>query len=399
MDFLNLQITSHHVAEKDATVSFAGFTFIRTHKASDPKGFCRLYLSNGIMTVELFPSKSLTIGQAWEGERPVFWNLPIHSLPDMSGFDLANDLLFIRNEPRRGFKWIEGYMGGIELLGLENWGMPWTDPRTGKFYSLHGEVNTIAVPTIELKISARHASVHGAFVVRSFEGPEELPRYERGEGLFSVARTIVLESGAHGLVCKDEITNISDLPRSADWGYHVTFRPEEGAALLIPSSVAKKRFGGPFDDSIETWKAAKDQNHREEYGVIHQGLKFAHESSFGCDMAQALLLYPAGFGTRLSFPPSPYCQSWISMGGKGSSEFCRLDGKSILHNSWDGIGLEFGASSLDHDGFIDPSVPQRTLQPGETMTIPLAVDLLAPTQANTLASEIRQFNSTRKKLL
>jgi hypothetical protein len=398
MDSLQLCLSAHHVAvAAPARIAFAGFCLERRLLKGDPPGFCRLYLSNGVVKVELLPSKGLTVGEAWCGREQIFWTPPIPRLQDMSGYDLTNDSMLVNGESRKGFKWLESYMGGIELLGLENWGAPWTDPATGRFLSLHGQANCIPVPAVDVEMTADYAEVRGRALVRTFEGGSG-PWHERGEARFTVTRAVRLEREANGLACTDRIENVGPAPGVPDWGYHITFKPVAGAEWLTPSRLVRQRFGGSFPDTIETWRPAKTPLKREEYGIIHQGLKTTAGALNGRGGVQTLLLYPSGRGIRLAFPQPRYCQSWLSMGGKGSREFCRPDGTSILFNAWNGIGCEIGASALDHDGFEDPAVPPRTLQPGEALEIPLRIDVLKPAQARKLAAEIREYSAGRRKL-
>ncbi len=42
----------------------------------------------------------------------------------------------------------------------------------------------------------------------------------------------------------------------------------------------------------------------------------------------------------------------------------------VFKRNWDGQGIEIGSSALDHDGNVDPEVPEtRALEPGESLEI------------------------------
>jgi hypothetical protein len=66
--------------------------------------------------------------------------------------------------------YIKTFTGGVELLGLGNWGMHFTDPGTGEVNVIHGEVSHIPVEQISVTISDRELNVQGSLTVRTFKG-------------------------------------------------------------------------------------------------------------------------------------------------------------------------------------------------------------------------------------
>ena len=67
-------------------------------------------------------------------------------------------------------------------------------------------------------------------------------------------------------------------------------------------------------------------------------------------------------------------------GGAFSSEFTLAKtGEPLFTKNWDGMGIEIGASALDHDENTDPAVPvANPLQPNEKFTNLTQLDFFAP---------------------
>ena len=88
--------------------------------------------------------------------------------------------MFINGEQLSGFRWIETFTGGIEMCGLNNWGMPFTDKKNKTLLSLHGEVSNIPVNNIYVEISGSGLEIIGTFHFRTFKGNNSVPWYKRG---------------------------------------------------------------------------------------------------------------------------------------------------------------------------------------------------------------------------
>ncbi len=108
-------------------------------------------------------------------------------------------------------------------------------------------------------------------------------------------------------------------------------------------------------------------------------------------MAYSILIHPDQTGLKVSFPLSPYFQTWYCNGGENSNEFTRVsDGKPLFEKNWDGIGIEFGSSALDHNGNTDQSIPEQALlQPGSSIIIPLSIDFVKGNELLLLSDKIQ----------
>lgn len=386
-----------YLDKESSRIEHAGFEVTLLHRPADPPRMNRLLLSQKDWSVELLPGKGLTLSEAFYQNRPIFWDPPA-PLFDPDTLALTSDEILIEGVSAPGAAYLKTYTGGIEFLGLSNWGMHVTDPATGKIQALHGEVGLIPAETVSVRLTSDSLELTGVLPVRTFQGDSDLPWYERGELLYEVTRTLRLEKGAPTLWLFDTMTNVATEALTPDWGYHVTLRPEQGAQLLIPSRSVQNRNGEPVPQDHEVWKPAERNEQRVEHGIIHKGLRASSGLIEGRDMARIVLQYPDGPGIAVAVPPAPYFQTWFCAGGAGSTEFTYADGTPVLHKNWDGQGIEFGSSALDHDGNIDPAVSYTpSLAPGASYTIPLRLDVLPPEATHSLVEEIRVYNQQHRK--
>lgn len=370
-----------------------GFQISIFHQDGDPSKAHRVRIRNKHMEVEFFPSKGLTIAQAWVQDQALFWEAP-RGLDDTEDLDLWSDEISIDGQAAPGFTFLKTLIGGLEFYGLTNWGMPVTVK--GKNELLHGETSNIPVGEILFGSDQdEQCWIQASFIYRTFEGDKQLPWYERGAALYKVTRKYTLPASCCEILVEDSIKNVSASIQRPDWGYHITLRPEEGAKLLVPSKQVQERGGGAMPADIETWLEAEDASVRTETGIIHKDL-LVNQSEAGPDSVVSLLKYPDGTGLALSVPPSPYFQTWFCNGGKGSKQFTDHKGESILLKNWDGMGLEIGSSALDHNGNIDKTVSyDPDLSPGVSRTIQLKIQCLDEDEVIHLKKTILNYMSSR----
>jgi hypothetical protein len=215
----------------------------------DPVNANRIRISIPEVEVELLPSKGLSLGQAWIKGKPVFWEAPVN-IPDTETIDLWSDEVCINGIPAKGFTFLKTFVAGIEFYGLRNWGMP--VEKDGKLELLHGETSNIPVSTIQYSVENDACNIQASFNYNTFEGDIDNPWYKRGEALFRVTRKLILTKGSFKIKIEDTIENISNRMLIPDWGYHITFRPEEGARYLVPSRSVSERGGNILPDDLET---------------------------------------------------------------------------------------------------------------------------------------------------
>lgn len=390
LQVFNLRDLSLNITNK---LELNGFHIEVFHKEGDPGSANRIKVWNEDMEVEFLPSKGLSISQAWVGGKAIFWEAPIY-LVDTETLDLWSNEISINGQASPGFTFLKTLVGGIELYGLRNWGMP--VEVKGKTELLHGETSNIPVSEILLGSDGdEQCWIQASFIYRNFEGDKHLPWYERGKAIFKVTRKYTILSNRKEIVVEDSLENMSSEIQCPDWGYHITFRPENGAKLLVPSKLVEERGGNSLPGDIETWHPAEDPTLRTETGIIHKNL-LVDKSESGSEKVVSLLKYPDHRALAVSVPPSPYFQTWFCNGGKGSKEFTDSKGESILLKNWDGLGLEIGSSALDHNGNIDKTVAYESdLKPGASLFIQIKIKWLDEPDLKSLERIINQYNQDR----
>lgn len=366
------------------------------HLKRDAVGMNRIFVSGRDLKVELFPTKGLSVGQVYYKGRPFFWNAPV-DLPDVNTLDLQDSSVVIDGVRTRGVQFLKTLIGGIELYGLRNWGMHYTDPETGEFHPLHGETSNIPVDSVVVSTRETGITIRGYMTVRDYGESGPGYWYRQGKPLYKVIRSISFQHGVPEILVEDEITNTTELELVPSIGYHITLYPERGCEIAIPSRTVENRSDGTLPINHNIWPPSTDENNRTEVGVIRKGLKSFKDPDTDKEMVQSLVVYPDGTGTVMETPNFPYYQSWLCSGGQGSNEFTDLDGVSLLTRNWDGIGIEFGSSALDHDGNIDTTVNQNfVLPPGRSIGIPIRVRLTNKMETTRIFTEIQAFNANSK---
>lgn len=347
-----------------------GFRIAIFHRAGDPVTANRITISSGKTKIELLPSKGLSLSQAWMANRQLFWDAPI-GLPDTEDLDLWSDEVLINGSPAHGFTFLKTMVAGVELYGLKNWGMP--KEKEGNLELLHGETSNIPVEKVLIYCENDKCTIEGSFIYRGFREEGHKPWYERGEALFEITKKITVFKNVSKISLNDTFRNLTNQPQTPDWGYHITFKPEDGATLAIPSTTKEMRGGGSIPSNFNTWKNSDDKCVRDETGIIYKQLKDDGPSG----NTTSVLSYPDGAQIKVTLPQVPYFQTWFCRGGRGTKEFTFKNGQSLLERNWDGMGIEIGSSALDHDGNTDPSVIRFTspLLPGESVAIPIDIQL------------------------
>ena len=364
------------------------------HHSEDPLSVNRLIVSINDFEVEILPSKGFSVGQVYRKGKPIFWKPPIgHCDPEI--LDLFSDEVAINGTPAPGFTFLKTFSGGIEFYGLRNWGMPFFDDRKKFLHPLHGETSNIPVDFCDIEINDKEIKLIASFVYRDIPNKSTGIWYLQGGKLFEVERQVIIRKDQPQLKLIDRVKNISKESLKPDWGYHITFLPADGSRLLVPSTSLENRSGNKVPEDFDSWSHAKNSQVREETGIIYKGLETI--PSENGNLSYVLVVHPGHTGIKVSFPASPYFQTWFSRGGAYSDEFTKVsEGKPLFTKNWDGLGIEFGASTLDHDGNTDPSVPeQASVEPGSSIVIPLLFSFIEGCECRQLAEEVNRFNENR----
>jgi hypothetical protein len=397
---------------KEQEVSHAGFRLEQRKFGADPEGVFRILVTHAEtnFSTEVYPSKGFCVGETILTGRPLFWIVQRTYLQDPENIDWSAEIM-IQGKKREGFTVVQTLMGGIELYGLQNWGMPNWDSQ-GKIAPLHGEVSVIPAEKIEITVSDKGFEIKGTFTYCNGNGGQTDNWYNRGIPLYKVEKNIFYSlQETTKIYFLDQITNVNSLVLKPDWGYHVFLRTEKGSRYLIPSrEIQNRNSGHQVSDDFELWTPGKSTKARDERGTIHKKALIHPEILGGMDGIKTLLVYPGNMGISFTIPPTPYLQDWFSAGGGPESEDMLIANPStkdaqnttnpkfisVYEKPWDGVGPEFGSSALDHDNNIDSCVKiKEQLKPGETLDIGMTAQVLNREQTEVLKKEIEDFNKSR----
>ena len=346
---------------KPALFESGGITFRFFHYREDHPDVHRLLIEAGKIRAVIIPSKGLSLHEAWIEGQPIFWEPPQTSISSPEEFCPENEI-FINGQKQWGTEWVSRFCSGVELLGPDNWGMMLPEERK----TLHGSGSNTSAENIKTGLYKNTAFAEGQFPVRA------------GAADIEIRRRIILDLSDNSVMLHDIFKNTSEDETLADWGYHVQMRPVEGCQYYIPSKSITPRQDESCAPGFNTWHQAELQWEREEYGFIHKEITNT-ESIHGHPVIGTLLHYPdSKKSIRCDIPPAPYILTWVSAGGAYGSEFLTGDspGTPMLTRNWDGIGPELGASSLDHDGNLNPQFPEASLKPWHSKQTLLRFKLL-----------------------
>lgn len=395
MNTLGTRINCKDLASNEPPIFIdVGGSVSMVHHSADPVSVNRLIVVNNELEVEILPSKGFSIGQVYRGGRPQLWDPPI-GFCDTENLDLHSAEIAINGNPAPGFTFLKTFSAGIEFYGLRNWGMPFYDEKNSFLHPIHGETSNIPVDYCDVTISSDEITLTASFIYRNMLPDSKGTWYLSGSDLFEVERRVIIKKDKLQLQLIDRIKNISDKPLLPDWGYHITFMPAPGSLLLVPSASVENRSGEKVPEGFEKWLAAENNSIREEVGIIYKGLN-TYSSDFG-KLSYAVVIHADQTGIKVSFPVSSYFQTWFCNGGANSYEFTRVsDGKPLFNKNWDGIGIEFGSSALDHNGNTDQSVPlQEFIKQASSIEIPILIDFVDELELKQLSEEIRKDNLNR----
>ena len=379
---------------KETKFKVGDFTIQIIHRENEPGNTPRIQVERENLKVELLPSKGLSIGEVFINNFPIFWEPPTE-LIDPDKLDLISREILVNHREIDGFTFLKTFVGGIEFYGMKNWGMPRIDQSTGELYLLHGETSNIPVEEVIGVLYDDRLELSGRFICRDFDFISGKPWYNSGKPLYEITNIVVIPKDGTSIKAIAKVRNITNKVLQPDWGYHITFRPEGGSRLIVPSLSVEERAGGNVPDDIETWHPAENPQVRTETGIIHKGLKLYPNGNKNVN--KCLMLYPSGRGISVSFPPSPYFQTWFCNGGANSKEFSYAEtGEPVFKKNWDAQGIEPGSSALDHNGKIDSNVGyKKYLGPDDSFENEVEIELLSDERADLLYKDMMDYNEGR----
>ena len=360
--------------------TIGGGQVVLYHHGYDHASVRRFHIRWKQFVLELLPTKGLSVLSCSVDGIPLFWDSPLDSIQAPDAIDLSKALL-VNGKEAPGTAWIAQFLGGVEMLGLDNWGMHYRDA-DNRLHPLHGNVSNIPATEVVVQLQADDTLEVCATVVVHHDSAV-LPEGTQ-QPKWKVEKRIQLQAATGTLVIDDTIINVSEAEAFPDWGYHVQLRPRPDCRFHLPSRTVRERFGRAVPKDHMVWRLPQDVAVREERGYIHSHL----DATDG--LVQGLLEYPDGSGIGITFPHAPYTMAWNSCGGANGKEFLwpHNPGTALIPKPWDGVGPEIGASDLDHGDGADPQVVQAVLAPGASRRLTIAITLLHPTRLKAVKDEI-----------
>jgi hypothetical protein len=338
--------------------------------------------------IELLPSKGLSVSGASFGSRSLFWDPPVHSLPNPATVDLHGDV-HIEGKAEPGMAFMRTFCGGVEMMGLRNWGLPRRDPKTGELLPLHGEVSNIPVDRVTVRICRAGVHARARFDVPAFSGGRRSgPWYKRGSPAYRVEKNVSLDERNKRISIVDVITNVARRRQRPDWGYHIQLFPKDGARFLVPGLRIVNWTGEACPTGYDTWRPSSSEE------TVYMGLHARPDRLVTRNGVETLLLYPDGTGIRATVPRTPFFLAWFSAGGRRSPDYLvESNGRLVpmFDANCDGVGPEIGTSALDQGERYDPDVPVRELEPGESLLVHIDIELLSKHEAGRARDRILKY--------
>lgn len=201
--------------------------FVRKHKLHGGKqeGVEIVEIENGAMTIQLSPTRGMTIQEVVCGDVRLGWDSPVKEVVHPA---------WINSMTRSATGWLEGFNGWLVRCGLEQFGAPGADSEhLGKGevpvtqLTLHGKVAYL--PASELRLSIDMKAPH---TIRLRSEVNEVMMYGPK---FKLTTELAIDPGATSFTVTDTVTNIGGQTQEYGLLYHTNFGTpllEEGAKFV-----------------------------------------------------------------------------------------------------------------------------------------------------------------------
>lgn len=190
----------------------------RTLRGGKQEGVELITVDNGVLQIDLVPTRGMSIFEVRYGEQRLGWDSPVEGLVHPAYVDL---------ESRGGLGWLEGFNEWMVRCGLEFAGHPGTDEfinNTGDTatmdLTLHGKIGNIPASEVEVLIddeAPQTIRVRGIVYEKFFYGPK-----------LKLTTELVIVPGESRFKLHDTITNLGTF----DQEYQIIYHTNYGAPLL-----------------------------------------------------------------------------------------------------------------------------------------------------------------------
>ena len=250
-------VDSFQLTAKDLPGAPAGLEISkRTLRGGLSDGVDVVRLNNGKLTVDVLPTRGMSLHRAWSGDDVIGWDSPVPGPVHPSLVDLG--------EPS-GLGWLDGFDELMVRCGLESNGAPEFDEQGKLLYTLHGRIGNR--PAQRVTVSAdpdkQTISVTGEVYETRFHFLK-----------LKLVSTLTMKFNENSLQIHDEIHNISASAAESQILYHTNFgQPgllDAGAQLVAPLKTLVPR-NDHAASSIDQWNnyAAAEPGIEEQVYFIH----------------------------------------------------------------------------------------------------------------------------------
>jgi hypothetical protein len=250
-------VDSFKVTAKDVTGAPEGLEISkRTLRGGLSEGVDVVRLNNGKLTVEVLPTRGMSLWKAWSGDDVIGWDSPVRGPVHPSLVDLG--------EPS-GLGWLDGFDELLVRCGLESNGAPEFNEQGQLAYTLHGRIGNR--PAERVTVSAdpdkQTISVTGEVYETRFHFLK-----------LKLVSTLTMRFNENGLQIDDQIHNLSASAAEGQLLYHANFgHPallDAGAQLIAPLKTVVPR-NDHAAAGIKQWNsyAAPEAGFEEQVYFIH----------------------------------------------------------------------------------------------------------------------------------
>jgi galactose mutarotase-like enzyme len=222
----------------------------RTLRGGLREGVDSIRVDNGMVTVEILPTRGMGIWKAWLGEEEIGWHSPIAGPVHPQFVPLADP---------SGLGWLEGFDELLVRCGLESNGAPEFDEQGNLRYALHGRIANRPAQRVDIEVDDDTGEIR---VVGEVDEARFLFHHLR------LRSTVSLRPGERIFRVRDEIINLARTDGEYELLYHINFgQPllEKGSRVVAPIASVAPRDARAIE-GIRTWDtyAAPEPGYAEQ---------------------------------------------------------------------------------------------------------------------------------------
>lgn len=230
----------------------------RTLRGGRREGIDRIELDNGVLVLEILPTRGMGIGRGWCGDWRLGWDSPVRDGPVHPAF--------VERGALGGLGWLQGFDELLARCGLENSGAPYVETSSDgrvTIYPLHGAIANTPAHYVAVHVddqSPHTLTIEGRVDETRLFGPA-----------IRMTTCISTTPGSKQFTVRDEFENLGDRPMAMQVLYHWNLGTpllEEGSRVVLPARTIVPR---------NAW-SGQGLGHHDVYGPPQPG--FAEQVYF-----------------------------------------------------------------------------------------------------------------------